>query len=199
MKTKITNIATLCTWSPEENKLLSKKDVEILIEDSTIIQIDSTVGDAEVEIDADIELLIPDEYVNSIQERLKLYTELDLVNEEKELENFKKRVEDRFGPLPDQVNDLFSGVQLREICKELGFERLSLKNKKMRCFFIRNAQSPYFESDLFNRMTSYISSSGNLMELTLKQTPAFLIMIKEGVKNLKEAKIVLQRIKEDVL
>jgi len=59
MKTKITNIATLCTWSPEENTLLSKKDVEILIEDSTIIQIDSTVGDAEVEIDADGALITP--------------------------------------------------------------------------------------------------------------------------------------------
>ncbi len=153
----------------------------------------------EVEIDADIEMLIPDDYVNNIQERLKLYTELDLITDERELADFRKRVDDRFGPLPDQVNDLFSGVLLREICKELGFERLSLKNKKMRCFFIRNAQSPYFESDLFNRMMSYISSSGNLMKLTLKQTPAFLIMIKEGVKNLKEAKIVLQRIKEDVL
>ena len=59
MKTKITNIATLCTWFPEENKLLSKKDVEILIEDSTIIQIDSMVGDAEVEIDADGALITP--------------------------------------------------------------------------------------------------------------------------------------------
>ncbi len=59
MKTKITNIATLCTWFPEENTLLSKKDVEILIEDSTIIQIDSTVGDAEVEIDADGALITP--------------------------------------------------------------------------------------------------------------------------------------------
>ncbi len=59
MKTKITNIATLCTWSPEENTLLSKKDVEILIEDSTIIHIDSTVGDAEVEIDADGALITP--------------------------------------------------------------------------------------------------------------------------------------------
>ena len=59
MKTKITNIATLCSWFPEENTLLSKKDVEILIEDSTIIQIDSTVGDAEVEIDADGALITP--------------------------------------------------------------------------------------------------------------------------------------------
>ncbi len=59
MKTKITNIATLCTWSPEGNTLLSKRDVEILIEDSTIIKIDSTVGDAEVDIDADGALITP--------------------------------------------------------------------------------------------------------------------------------------------
>ena len=59
MKTKITNIATLCTWSPKENTLLNKKNVEILIEDSSIIQIDSTVGDAEVEIDADGALITP--------------------------------------------------------------------------------------------------------------------------------------------
>ena len=59
MKTKITNIAILCTWSSEKNKLVNYQDVEILIEDTTIIQIDSTVGDAEVEIDADGALITP--------------------------------------------------------------------------------------------------------------------------------------------
>ena len=153
----------------------------------------------DVEIDADTEMLLPDSYVNSIQERLRLYTELDSLSTEEELEKFKKQLKDRFGPLPDVTQDLFVAILLRDLCKQLGFERLSLKKNKMRCFFIRNAQSPYFESDIFNKFMSYISGDGKKLGIVLKQTPAFLIMTRDGVKNLKEAKIILERIREDVL
>lgn len=153
----------------------------------------------DVEIDADTEMLLPDTYVNNIQERLNLYTELDSLSTPKELEDFKKRLEDRFGPLPPEAQGLFQGILLRDLCKQLGFERVSLKRNQMRCFFIRNAQSPFFETPLFNKFLAYISGHGSTMGLVLKQTPAFLIMSKPNVKNLKEAKIILERISEDIL
>tara|TARA_Y100000385_G_scaffold291787_1_gene372331 strand:+ start:7267 stop:10635 length:3369 start_codon:yes stop_codon:yes gene_type:complete len=153
----------------------------------------------DVEIDVDTEMLIPDTYVNSIQERLNLYTELDALENEKELEAFKNKLKDRFGPLPPEAENLFEGILLRDMCKTFGFERLSLKRNKMRCFFIRNPQSPFFESDIFNKLMAYISTGGQRLGLTLKQTPAFLLMTREGIKSLKEAKIILERISEDVL
>jgi len=153
----------------------------------------------DVEIDVDSEMLFPDSYVNSIQERLKLYTELDSLKTKEEIQKFKEQLEDRFGPLPDEAQDLFVAILLRDLCKQLGFERLSLKKNKMRCFFIRNPQSPFFESDLFKKFLGYISGDGAKLGLVLKQTQAFLIMTREEVKNLKEAKIILERIREDIL
>ncbi|MEE9373249.1 MAG: transcription-repair coupling factor, partial [Saprospiraceae bacterium] len=152
----------------------------------------------DVEIDTDSEMLLPDTYVNNIQERLNLYTELDSLDNEKDLEDFRNKLIDRFGPLPKEAEGLFLGILLRNLCKTFGFERLSLKRNKMRCFFIRNPQSPFFESKIFHKLMVYISTDGQKLGLTIKQTPDFLIMIKEGVKNLKEAKIILERIEEDV-
>ena len=153
----------------------------------------------DVEIDTDIEMLIPDAYIPVIQERLLLYTELDTIVDEEGLTAFKVRLKDRFGPIPKQVNELVDALRLRWICKELGFERLSYKNNKLRCFFVANAQSSYFESELFQNILKFVSTDGQKMGLTLKQSKSFLLVIKERCKNLKEVKAILQRITEDVL
>ncbi len=150
----------------------------------------------DVDVDTDIEMLIPDSYISNIQERLNLYTELDNIENEDELLAFKTKLKDRFGPMPSQVDELFSGVRLRWMCTRLGFERLSLKKKKLRCFFIRNPQSRFYESIKFQQIMAFISTEGKKIGLTLKQTPSFLIVIKDQVKNLKECRIVLDRIEE---
>ncbi len=152
----------------------------------------------DVEVDADIEMLIPDEYISNIQERLNLYTALDKIENEKELQVFSKSLVDRFGKPPKQVDELFNGLRLRWICKELGFERLSLKSNKLRGFFIANAQSSYYDSAVFKGIIALVSDKENPLELQLKQTKNYLILIKEGVKNLKEARIILERIQESV-
>ncbi len=152
----------------------------------------------EVEVDTDIEMLIPDEYVSVIQERLLLYTELDKIDNEDKVSAFKKKLVDRFGPLPRQVEELFNGLRIRWKCKELGFERFSLKNRKMRCFFVANAQSAYYETDLFKNIMKYVSTQGHLVGLSLKQSRHFLILIKDNVKNLKEGRIILQRLQEQL-
>jgi len=153
----------------------------------------------DVEIDTDIEMLIPDAYIPIIQERLLLYTELDTISDEAGLSSFKVKLKDRFGTIPKQVDELVDALRLRWICKELGFERLSYKNNKLRCFFIANAQSSYFESELFQKLLKFVSTDGQKMGLTLKQSKNFLIVIKERCKNLREVKAILDRMGEEVL
>jgi len=146
----------------------------------------------DVVIDADVEMLIPDEYVESIQERLSLYTELDSVEGEEELIRFEERLQDRFGKLPPQVRELFDGLRLRWVCKKLGFERIVLKNGKLRCYFIENPQSPYFDTPLFKRIFDWAGLEGPKQGLSLKQTPRNLILVRDDVRSLQEAKEILE-------
>src|SRR5690606_25416934 len=80
-------------------------------------------------IDTDLEILIPDSYVENITERLSLYTQLDDIDNEEELSQFASDLTDRFGPIPSQVGELFTTIRCRRIAKELGFEKLILKNR----------------------------------------------------------------------
>lgn len=146
----------------------------------------------DVELETDIELLIPDLYISNIQERLKLYTELDAITDEDGLAAFSKRLEDRFGPIPKETHRLFDALRLRWLCKKLGFERMSIKGGKMRCYFIRNAQSVYFDTPLFQNILAYVSKEGKPLGFTLKQSRSFLILIKDGVRSLQQAEKLLE-------
>ncbi len=152
----------------------------------------------DVEIETDIEMLIPDDYINVIQERLNLYTEMNAINNEEELTEFRIKLKDRFGKIPPSVGELFNGLRIRWKAKELGFERVSLKSRKLRCYFVSNPQSLYYESDIFKSIIAYVSEKGHNVGISLKQSKNFLILIKDQVKNLKEADIILLRLIEDV-
>jgi len=150
----------------------------------------------DVQIDADVEMLLPDEYVSSIQERLNLYTELNKQKNERELEQFEANLRDRFGKIPWQVRELFDGLRLRWVCKEMGFERLVLKNGKLRCYFIENPQSPFYDSPAFQSIFQFIAANGQTHGLSIKKSTRHLIMVKEGVRSLKKAKELLEEIRE---
>ncbi|MFM2393622.1 MAG: hypothetical protein RLZZ546_1604, partial [Bacteroidota bacterium] len=151
----------------------------------------------EVEIDTDIEMLIPDKYVTNIQERLSLYTELDDINSEDNIIRFREKLKDRFGKIPREVEELFHGLRLRWKCRQLGFERLILKNNKLRLYFISNPQSSYYETNLFQNLLKYFASQGPKMGYNVKQTPQFLVVAKDGVKSMKEALILLDKMEYD--
>lgn len=152
----------------------------------------------DVDIDTDIEMLIPDHFVSNIQERLILYTELDKIEAEEEIEKFNVMLKDRFGNVPPQVMELFDGLRLRNLAKKLGFERIVLKNRKMNCYFVSNAQSIYFETATFQRIMQYIAEEGSRKGFTMKQSNNYLIMTKENVRTLKEARSLLQHIMETI-
>jgi transcription-repair coupling factor (superfamily II helicase) len=148
----------------------------------------------DVQMETDIEMLIPDEYVNSIQERLKLYTELDSLQTEAELDSFATRIQDRFGKLPPQVSELFEGLRLRWMCKKLGFERIVLKNKKLRCYFVTNPQSKFYETDGFKRIVSFVTLRGEKHQLSFKKSNEHFILIRENVATLQGAKRILEMV-----
>lgn len=152
----------------------------------------------EVTIESDFEMMIPDEYVNVIQERLNLYQELDTLESEEVLSQFKAKLEDRFGPIPESVEELFDGLRLRWLSRKLAFERISLKNGKLRCFFVQNPSSMFYESSIFKHFLTYMSEEGTGIGFRLKQTAKFLILIKENVRSLREAHTILKGIEERV-
>lgn len=152
----------------------------------------------EVEIDTDVEMLIPDEYINLISERLSIYTEMGNIEKEEELDALKAKLKDKFGPYPRQVEELFNGIRLRWACKEMGIERLSLKNGKMRCYFVGNPQSSFYESEVFKNLLAYVSTKGVEKGLSLKQSKKYLIMVKEKIYNLKACLSILDMIQKEI-
>jgi transcription-repair coupling factor (superfamily II helicase) len=133
-------------------------------------------------IDTDLEILIPDSYVESITERLSLYTRLDSCEKEDELQDFHKEMLDRFGPVPAQVEDLFTTVRCRWLAVQLGFEKMALKDETLRCYFINRPDSPYFESDLFRKVLAYLQTGTN--KARLKQTGRMFMLIVEPMKDM---------------
>src|SRR5690606_17083169 len=106
-------------------------------------------------IETDLEILIPDSYVNNISERLQLYSRLDNIKNEEELKAFAEEVRDRFGVLPVSVEELINTVRLRWLGEQLGFEKLSLKNETLRATFISN-NDKYFASETFGKIITYV-------------------------------------------
>ncbi len=108
-------------------------------------------------IETDLEILIPETYVNNISERLQLYSRLDNIKDEGQLSKFSDEVRDRFGPLPASVGELINSVRLRWLGERLGFEKLSLKNEKLRAYFI-STRDEYFSSETFGNILNFIKS-----------------------------------------
>ncbi len=133
-------------------------------------------------IDTDLEILIPDDYVESITERLSLYTRLDNCEDESELKEFHTEMQDRFGPMPKQVEDLFTTVRCRRLAIDLGFEKMTLKDHTLRCYFINRPDSPYFESDLFKRVIDYLQTGTN--KARLKQAGKNFLLIADDMRNM---------------
>jgi transcription-repair coupling factor (superfamily II helicase) len=142
-------------------------------------------------IDTDLEILIPDSYVENITERLSLYSRLDNCDTEEELKQMEEEFHDRFGPIPPEVQDLFMTVRCRKLAVGLGFEKLLLKNNGLKCYFINRPDSPYFESETFNRILNYLQTGTN--KAKLKQVGKLFLLVVEPVSTMNETHSFLQR------
>jgi transcription-repair coupling factor (superfamily II helicase) len=111
------------------------------------------------QIETDLEILIPDDYVNSIKERLSLYKELDNIETEEGLDKFREQLIDRFGAIPLQTQELIQTVKLRKIAKNIGFEKIVLKGNKFIGFFIPDEKSPYYQSESFTKVLNFIKEN----------------------------------------
>jgi transcription-repair coupling factor (superfamily II helicase) len=149
------------------------------------------------QIDTDQEILIPDEYVTNVAERYNLYTELSKLENETELKAFKQQLLDRFGPIPAEVNDLLNTMRLQWMGKAIGFEKISLKKNVLRGYFISNQQSPYFETDAFKQVLSFMQA--NPRRCNLKEVKNSLRLSIEGVNSINQAVKVLNEITEPVV
>jgi len=133
-------------------------------------------------IDTDLEILIPDEYVESITERLSLYQRLDSCETDQELDRMRAEMIDRFGMLPGPVEELFITVQCRKLAVQLGFEKMSLKDELLRCFFINRPDSPYFESDVFKGIIEFLQLQTRRGQL--KQNGRNFLLVINEVKDM---------------
>lgn len=150
----------------------------------------------ECTIDTDVEMLIPPEYVQNTEERLRLYTELDEINNEEKLKQFTQKLNDRFGALPKQVHELFDGLRIRWIAKKIGFERIILKNNKLRCYFLENQKSPYYESPYFPKVMAHIQNAKK--KCVLKQSGNSLILVYDNIKTMHETELIFKDIDKKV-
>ena len=146
----------------------------------------------DVQIDTDLEMLIPDAYITNINERMSIYTRLDNVANEEQITQFKTELTDRFGKVPRQVEELFNGIRLRWLAKDMGLERIIFKGRKLRCYFVENPESVFYDSQLFKQIMQVIGQKQTTG--TIKQTDKHLILIFEQVQSMSHARTLLQNL-----
>ena len=146
----------------------------------------------EAAIETDFALMIPDHYVNDIPERISLYRELDNLDHESELAAFKERMEDRFGPLPQETEDLIDTIRLRWLAEFLGMEKIVLKGGKLIAAFIANEESSFFQGATFSRILNYLKNHAK--DTKMYQRNGALRMSIEGIQSTLAALRVLEDI-----
>lgn len=142
-------------------------------------------------IETDLEIRIPDDYVNNVAERLSLYQKLDSLENQEALDKYGQTLIDRFGPLPRAVKELFRSFELRWLAQDLGIERLVMKSGSMVCYFISNPQSPFYDSGIFQHVLKFVQSNPKDCKLSEKNDKLRLLYsnvmtIDQAVKRLNE-------------
>jgi len=139
----------------------SSEDVKNNPKEPIGLKLDGLTQLNDVFIDTDMELLIPDSYVNVPAEKIRLYKELDSITTQERLDKFSAELEDRFGPIPHQLQELMHIVELRRLASEMGIERIILKNNIMLSYFISNQMHPFYKSDKFVKVLTSIQEKSS--------------------------------------
>jgi transcription-repair coupling factor (superfamily II helicase) len=137
------------------------------------------------QIETDMEILIPNDYISATTERLSLYKELDNIETETELQKFETRLIDRFGPLPEPALELLQTIRLRWLARRIGFEKLLLKNERLIGYFTGSEDSNYFQSDAFTAVLNFIKN--NPRACKMRETKEKLSIVFERITNVERA------------
>ena len=151
---------------------------------------DNFISDCTIETDQ--LAFIPDDYIDVTAEKIRIYKELDSLSSDKEMEQMKKKLSDRFGTIPDELSRLFDIVRIRQLGQKLGFEKIIIKNGVMIAFFIYNSMSQYYRSERFSGILENISLNPKLFEL--KQNDNKLRIFVRNVDTLSKAYQILNRL-----
>lgn len=147
------------------------------------------------QIETDLEILFPDDYIPNISERINLYRELDNIGNEQQLKAFEEKLVDRFGALPKPTQELLNVVRLRWLAIDLGFEKVLLKNNNMVVHFISNQESPYYQSPVFSGILQYVQKNQDLFQM--KEGKKLTLTVK-NINNINKALKIFNDIKENL-
>lgn len=146
----------------------------------------------ECQIDTDLELLFPENYIPETSERMLLYRELDNIETEAGLQEYRETLIDRFGKLPAESHELLEVVKLRHKSVKLGMEKISLKNEKMICYFVSNQQSPFYQSADFLKIIQFVQKNNSSCKM--KETNNKLTLVFDNVPSVETARHILDKI-----
>jgi transcription-repair coupling factor (superfamily II helicase) len=149
---------------------------------------------SDCQVDTDMELLFPDDYIRNVTERVRLYRELDNIETEEKLKEFEQQLNDRFGQLPKPTIELMNVVRMRWIAKQLGFEKIILKGGRMLIWFVSNQISPYYKSAIFEKVIRFVQRHPNLFQM--KEAKDKLTMSADHVSSISEAMKLLTKIQD---
>ncbi|NLB03636.1 MAG: transcription-repair coupling factor, partial [Bacteroidales bacterium] len=145
------------------------------------------VSDSQLE--SDLSLYFAENYVPGSSERMLLYREMDQLEHEEDIRAFEKRIIDRFGPIPREGQDLIDVVRLRISARQLGMEKIVLKNNQMICHFVSNLKSTFYQSACFDRILNYVQQHYKRTRLREQQGKRSLLI--DGVSSVQEANAIL--------
>ena len=149
---------------------------------------------SDCQIETDREAFLPDDYVGSSAEKIRLYRELDGLADEEKLSVFEANLTDRFGPVPAPTRELFDVVRMRRLCIALGFEKAIVKNGILILKFIEDQNSPYYKSELFGRLLRIATREGS--KFIFRQNNNKLSVVVRNIGNIAEATAVLRQLEE---
>lgn len=174
-------------------KILSEAMEELGVETGTVPRSDRGRYVTDCTVETDQSALIPDDYIDITAEKIRIYRAIDSMNSDKETDNYAKRLADRFGKLPEELDNLFYVVKIRNAGARLGFEKIIIKNGLLIAFFVSNPMSPYYKSDTFASVMEKIASCQGSIEL--KQNENKLKILSRNVVSLKQAYGILSRLR----
>ena len=173
-------------------KILAEAMEELGVETGVVRQSGRGSFSTDCTVETDQPAMIPDDYIDITAEKIRIYKQLDSMLSDKEIDLFKLQLQDRFGKMTPEVENLFEVVKIRNAGAALGFEKVIIKNGMFIAFFISNQMSPYFRTDTFSRILEKVNSG--VCNLELKQTEGRLKLVTRKVDSLEKARSILTKL-----